>query len=161
MSTVTVCDMLSPDLPELCCFKEGTLTAAERTVLQRAAGSDMAVLGLFQDGKLIGKGGADFTVSSDAARMWMLSVDEEFRSQGLGTRLITLLELVAVERGFGSAEMLVETDNVRARSLYERLGYVVVGTATDFVYDRTDDGESKRREVQCQRMCKRLLPSDT
>jgi GNAT superfamily N-acetyltransferase len=47
----------------------------------------------------------------------------EYRSQGVGTRLIAAAEQMARERGFQRVCLGVNIDNARARSLYERLGY--------------------------------------
>jgi len=49
------------------------------------------------------------------------------RSCGLGTRLVAALEGRIRARGLRAATLAVETGNPRARKLYERLGYVVVG----------------------------------
>jgi len=47
----------------------------------------------------------------------------EYRSQGIGTRLIAAAEQMARERGFREVCLGVNIENARARSLYERLGY--------------------------------------
>ncbi|NIM04814.1 MAG: GNAT family N-acetyltransferase [Armatimonadetes bacterium] len=47
----------------------------------------------------------------------------EYRSQGIGRRLIAAAEQMARERGFREACLGVNIENARARSLYERLGY--------------------------------------
>lgn len=46
---------------------------------------------------------------------------------GIGTRLIDAAERVITQRGLPTAEIGVEQDNPRARRLYERLGYSVIG----------------------------------
>jgi ribosomal protein S18 acetylase RimI-like enzyme len=45
----------------------------------------------------------------------------------IGTALFLHVEAVARERGFGAIELAVAKDEPRARALYERLGYEVVG----------------------------------
>ena len=60
-----------------------------------------------------------------------LCIDSGFRSQGLGTELITFFE----DKIFPSADnfyMLVSDINPRARALYERLGYREVGELPDY-----------------------------
>ena len=47
----------------------------------------------------------------------------EYRSQGIGRRLIAFAEQMARERGFREVCLGVNIENARARSLYERLGY--------------------------------------
>jgi GNAT superfamily N-acetyltransferase len=52
-----------------------------------------------------------------------IAVLPEYRSRGIGTRLIRAAEQMARERGFREVCVGVEPRNTRARSLYERLGY--------------------------------------
>jgi ribosomal protein S18 acetylase RimI-like enzyme len=52
------------------------------------------------------------------------------RSRGIGTSIITELQVEAACDGI-PMELLVERDNHRARALYERLGFVFVGTDED------------------------------
>lgn len=54
---------------------------------------------------------------------------EGLRSLGLGRRLLVEAERRVVARGFGTAELGVELENLRARSLYETLGYCFEGEA--------------------------------
>ena len=51
----------------------------------------------------------------------------ERRSQGIGTQLLRRAFQLARERGASRATICVDTDNPRARSLYERLGFVESG----------------------------------
>lgn len=50
----------------------------------------------------------------------------EFRSMGLGRRLIAEAERKAISSGCRRISLDVETDNEKARSLYERLGLSIV-----------------------------------
>ena len=54
----------------------------------------------------------------------------ERRSQGIGTQLLRRALQLARERGASQATICVDTDNPRARSLYERLGFVESGIGT-------------------------------
>ncbi|MCQ4086601.1 N-acetyltransferase [Saccharibacillus sp. JS10] len=56
-----------------------------------------------------------------------LAVSGAYRGSGIGTRLIQAFEHRAAELGYAKAMMLVEKDNVKARALYERLGYIEDG----------------------------------
>jgi RimJ/RimL family protein N-acetyltransferase len=51
----------------------------------------------------------------------------ERRSQGIGTQLLRRALRLARGRGVSHATICVDTDNPRARSLYERLGFVEPG----------------------------------
>jgi ribosomal protein S18 acetylase RimI-like enzyme len=161
MNDVLICDLMSTELDQVSCVTGRVASESDRDILRRASGGDIAVFGLFHDDKLVGKGGADFTVATDAARIWMVNIREEFRSQGLGTALMSVLEEVSSERGYDEAELLVEIVNVRAKAWYERLGYRITGEETDVVYDRDSAGNSERRDVMCYVMRKSLIEGET
>jgi ribosomal protein S18 acetylase RimI-like enzyme len=63
-----------------------------------------------------------------------IAVAEEFRSQGHGTRIMDFAEkLFAGESRY--IFLCVSSFNSRARALYERRGYTVVGELPDYVID--------------------------
>ncbi len=63
-----------------------------------------------------------------------IAVAEGFRSKGIGTRLLSFAE--DLFRGRSRYIFLcVSSFNVRARALYERFGYSVVGELKDYVID--------------------------
>ncbi|MDO8570059.1 MAG: GNAT family N-acetyltransferase [Candidatus Daviesbacteria bacterium] len=69
-------------------------------------------------------------------------VKEEFRGQGIGTKLIEESEKISRKNGFNKIGLAVNpTLNPKAKSLYERLGYKEVGDPTylDGVYNGTED----------------------
>ncbi|AWK85588.1 GNAT family N-acetyltransferase [Azospirillum thermophilum] len=74
------------------------------------------------------------------ATLWALRVFEPFRGQGLGARLVTAAERVAVARGFRHTELGVDRDNGRVLPFYERLGYEACGTESGQYSYRTPDG---------------------
>jgi ribosomal protein S18 acetylase RimI-like enzyme len=51
-----------------------------------------------------------------------------YQSKGIGTRLLQVTENDLIQRGFTYVNLNVGQDNFRARQLYERLGYRVIGT---------------------------------
>jgi RimJ/RimL family protein N-acetyltransferase len=64
------------------------------------------------------------THMSDSPELSQLSVwPAELRSQGIGTNLIRAAHTAVSGRGFRCVGLGVELSNVRARRLYERLGY--------------------------------------
>jgi ribosomal protein S18 acetylase RimI-like enzyme len=67
-----------------------------------------------------------------------LAVDGAYRGAGLGTRLIEAFERRAAELGERQAMLLVDRANVKARALYERLGYREDGSIelSGHLYDR-------------------------
>jgi aminoglycoside 3-N-acetyltransferase I len=54
--------------------------------------------------------------------IYELEVNEEYRRQGIATRLMAELEQVARSRGIGEGFVLTEPDNEAANILYESLG---------------------------------------
>ena len=71
-----------------------------------------------------------------------LFVDEEFRTQGIGTLLINECENRAKEKGHTKIGLSVNPNlNKKAKSLYEKLGYVNLGNEPylDGVYNGVED----------------------
>jgi GNAT superfamily N-acetyltransferase len=67
---------------------------------------------------------------ADCPELCELYVVAERRSQGIGTQLLRQAVELARKRGASQATICVDTDNPRARSLYERLGFVESGIGT-------------------------------
>ena len=59
-----------------------------------------------------------------------LVVDPQFRRRGIAQKLMHEAELRALSWGFSELLIKVEVDNLPARALYERLGYVATGVDT-------------------------------
>lgn len=83
------------------------------------------------DGYPVSVGGVDYAKEPDGGYLWQLGTHPELRGLGVGTHLIREAERRIAKRGRPWARLEVETDNPRAKALYERLGYEVYGTATD------------------------------
>ena len=79
------------------------------------------------DGMPVGYALTAKTYSRESGGMvlWLeeLFILEEYRSRGLGREWFAFIEKYAAENGFARIRLEVEDENVRARSLYERLGY--------------------------------------
>ena len=74
-----------------------------------------------------------------AGFIWAVRVNPLFRSQGIGSRVLTEAEEVIRASGLQAAELGVEKDNPGARNLYERAGYRVLRSAYE-EYEYTDAG---------------------
>jgi ribosomal protein S18 acetylase RimI-like enzyme len=91
--------------------------------------------------EIVGKAVLDWTHSPDGPPwLWMFSVDPAFRGRGLGGRGLAEAERRARERGHATIEMCVDDDNPRARDLYLRSGYEVVGPYLDEHDETLPDG---------------------
>ena len=73
------------------------------------------------DGEVVARGVA--ALDGDWVGLHALHVAEEHRGAGLGTALLAELLGGAASRGATTAWLHVELENVRARALYERLGF--------------------------------------
>lgn len=77
-------------------------------------------------GRPVGHLGVDLVRVRDAAHLWQFGVLPQLQSNGIGSAMVAEAELRAAAHGFRTVEIGAETDNPRARALYERLGYTVV-----------------------------------
>ena len=81
-------------------------------------------------GRPVGKGEIDYERIAGAGTIWKLGVPEQFRSCGIGSHLIAAAEERILRHGLSTAEIAVRDSNLRALSLYQRLGYVEYGAET-------------------------------
>ena len=88
------------------------------------------------DGRVVGNLGLDLAGAprrSHVASMGM-SVHDDFQNRGVGSALMAaMVELTDNWLGLRRLELEVYTDNAPAIHLYEKFGFVVEGTARDFV----------------------------
>ncbi|MCW5254738.1 MULTISPECIES: GNAT family N-acetyltransferase [unclassified Streptomyces] len=104
----------------------------------------------------VAKGGVDYRVRKGAGTLWQLAVHPALQSCGIGTFLVEAAELRIRARGLRRAELGVEEGNLRARALYERLGYVAYDRRPDSWDERAPDGSLRRHETMCTLMRKEL-----
>lgn len=71
---------------------------------------------------------------ADSIWGWLLIstvwVDDNWRGEGLGARLLSQAEMIAAERG--CRHVALETFSFQARAFYEKFGYCVYGELADF-----------------------------
>ncbi|KAH8675280.1 acyl-CoA N-acyltransferase [Xylariales sp. PMI_506] len=65
--------------------------------------------------------------AAEAAVLQKLYVDASVHGQGIGTKLVALIEEQARQEGFKKLWLTVWEDNVIAQKMYEKLGYVRTG----------------------------------
>jgi ribosomal protein S18 acetylase RimI-like enzyme len=82
-------------------------------------------------GTLRGVVGALFERHADATHLQMdgIAVHPDARGLGIGTRLLDALTAFAAEHGYKGVRLEVVDSNMRARRLYERVGFAAVKTA--------------------------------
>jgi ribosomal protein S18 acetylase RimI-like enzyme len=79
------------------------------------------------DGQPVAKAGIVYEEVAGVAEIMQLVTRDELQGLGVGTALIAAAEERLRRRGVPVARVGVEDDNPRARALYERLGYGVIG----------------------------------
>ena len=67
--------------------------------------------------------GYDLEFNGRQATITELFIAPAYRSRRLGSKMITRIEGTCRQLGIGALELQVERDNVRAQSLYRRLGF--------------------------------------
>ena len=95
---------------------------------------------------------------SGCAHVEDLFVMPELRSRGIGAQILARAERLSSERGFKQIGLAVGIDNPRARSLYERLGYMDTGFGVFEIGGSYRDIQGRQREWSevCEYLVKRL-----
>ena len=123
---LTIRKMLAEDLDRL--FDHRSRPAGEYWLQQQMRGEVYAAVAEW-DGMPVGRvclNVAQFAAAKEAY-LWSAHVEPEFQSRGVGSAIFHHLEQVAREHDLRSIRLEVNKTNLRARSLYERLGYRVIG----------------------------------
>lgn len=68
-----------------------------------------------------------------------IAVDEKFRRMHIGKKLMEHIGLVAEELGCVFITLEVRNENIAAKYLYEKCGYIPVGTRKNYYSKPTDD----------------------
>jgi GNAT superfamily N-acetyltransferase len=113
-----------PDLPLLEWdgeFTPARALFAQLFALARRGAIVMLVAGCAREH--LGQIWIDLARTPPGALLWALRVKPTWRGRGVGTQLIMVAEQVAASLARPWAEIEVEPGNLRARALYERLGY--------------------------------------
>jgi ribosomal protein S18 acetylase RimI-like enzyme len=157
-ASLVVSDLTSDDLPNVRWAGSETHLKHVAVALQRVATGAVEYLAVrAPNGFPVSIGGIDYEAHERAGALWQLSTHEALRSLGLGTRLIDQAEARVRQRGFARAVMGVEVDNIRARALYERLGYRPVGHETAYWEAQRMDGSTYTYVAECILLEKELF----
>ena len=113
-----------------------------RKALQRVSGGEVEMMVIrAPNGIPVAKGGIDYKVNPGSGTIWQLVSHPELKGLGTGTMLIKAMENRILKRKIPTAMMGVELWNEKAKRLYERLGYKVVGTKQETWKELDKDGK--------------------
>ncbi len=153
---LTIRDVQVGDMPKLAWSGSPLHVENMSEHVRTADGSIDYIAAFLPTGEAVGKGEIDYLKRPDAAEIGSLAVHGLVQSQGIGSLLIETAEERIRARGLTSAIVGVEEDNPRARSLYERLGYKVVGSEADTWDEMGADGSVFTHRTVCTFLSKTL-----
>jgi ribosomal protein S18 acetylase RimI-like enzyme len=154
---LTIRDLTAEDLPWCRWSGSRSHLVSVADALRRAQAGEMDYLAACPPSGLpVAIGGVDYAKFPGAGEIMQLSVHPALQSCGIGTILIQAAEQRVRARGLRRSELGVEESNLRARALYERLGYVAYGRGPDAWDEQAPDGSITRYETVCTLMCKEL-----
>jgi ribosomal protein S18 acetylase RimI-like enzyme len=129
---LTIRDLTAEDLPSCAWSGSATHLTSIARALERARRGEVDYLAVCPPSGLpVALGGIDYAENPGAGTLWQLAVHGALQSCGIGTILIHAAEQRILARDLHRAELGVEESNPRARALYDRLGYVAYGRASD------------------------------
>ena len=155
---LTVRDLRAADVPT--CTWSGGRRHVEQLHVQLARANDDVVdyLAVCPPSDVpVAIGGVDYVARPGSGLLWQLAVMPALQSCGIGTILIHAAEDRIRQRALSTAELSVEEDNLRARVLYERLGYRAYATEKDGWDEDGPDSTAVRYETVCTLMRKELF----
>lgn len=80
------------------------------------------------------------------ADMMNIAVHPDFRRKGIGEALVKKLIAELSQRGCHSLTLEVRASNGPAKSLYEKLGFVLVGRRKNYYFHPQEDADILRKE---------------
>lgn len=90
------------------------------------------------------------------AYIYGFRVKPKFRNQGIGTKIMNIIEQDLHKRDFKQVTLNVGQENHKAKRFYERLGYVVVGSDPGYWSFIDDKGKRVDMHEPAWRMVKTL-----
>ena len=91
------------------------------------------------DGEVIGFGGMMFP-SEDAAHALNVAVTPAFHRRHVGTRLLCVLMMDAIERGIDTIYLEFRVGNVAGYTIYPKFGFEIVDTRKGYYFETGEDG---------------------
>ena len=89
------------------------------------------------EGEVVGYAGMMFTGLE--AHITNIAVDPSFHGRKVGSRLLLTLVTEAIARGAETVSLEVRVSNIPAQAMYEKFGFVVVGTRKGYYIETKED----------------------
>jgi len=155
--SLVVTDLTERDLP-LIGWSGGPLhPGAVSEALRRVPSGEVEYLAARSPGgHPVSIGGVDYAKEPRTGDLWQLSTHQDLRGLGIGSRLVDAAERRVRARGLRTVVLGVEAENVRARQLYDRLGYVAYGHEQSSWDEVDDEGRTRRHHADLILMRKTL-----
>ncbi|MCR5031858.1 MAG: ribosomal protein S18-alanine N-acetyltransferase [Lachnospiraceae bacterium] len=139
MENLIIRPMQDSDIPEVSRLEEAAFSMpwsadAFREMLVR---EDALYLVAFREGKVLGVCGLH--QSFESGEITNVSVAQDLRCSGIGTRLMAEILHAAVKRGISQVLLEVRVSNDAAVHLYEKCGFRVIGRRRDFYENPWED----------------------
>jgi [ribosomal protein S18]-alanine N-acetyltransferase len=109
-----------------------------RSIRRFIASASARVLVAERDGRVVGNLVLLLRKTGDTARIYSVVVDPSARGQGIGEALVRAAERAARAAGRRAVTLEVRHDNLAARALYARRGYVEARRLPRFYEDGAD-----------------------
>ena len=90
------------------------------------------------------------------AYLFSFRIKPAYRNQGLGSYMLAFVEEQLLQRGYSIVRLNVAQDNPKARALYDRLGYEVIGYSPGVWQYQDDEGAWQTMREPAWKMLKRL-----
>lgn len=109
---------------------------------------DRLYLVVVYDGQLVGYAGCSFNRYKHESHITNIGVSPAYQGQGIGTKLIKTLKDYSSQRGYSQMTLEVRVHNLRARKLYERLGFYQVKIKPHYYIDDREDAIEMEAKLQ-------------
>lgn len=121
---------------EQCCFPDDPWT---RGLFEQELENPRSVFLVAKDSKtnqLIGYGG--IWLIYDTGEITNIAVRPDYRREGIGSKILTLLTQICVEQGMDAITLEVRESNQAAQKLYESKGFLVCGRRKRYYQGKED-----------------------
>jgi ribosomal protein S18 acetylase RimI-like enzyme len=132
IAALSIDDLTMADLHHIAWSGDPHHLTVVRDALDRVVTGDLEYLAVrTPSGGPVAKVSVDFARYPEAGYLSQFATNPALQGLGIGSYLMAGAERRVLSRGRRVTRICVEHDNVKARALYERLGYVAIGEEVD------------------------------